>query len=83
MGAPRATAPPRRIGKGGETYAERRLVQDEVIEKLDAECRPRWEIAAAVGLKQRQVYYRLKRLRQRRMLYRAAKAIMDDEPRYA
>lgn len=81
-GLARIAKPPRRAGKGGTTYAERRRVQDEQIEKLDAECRPRWEIAAAVGLKQRQIYYRLKRLRERRMLYRAVRDVMDDTTLY-
>lgn len=78
----RVTAPPRRIGKGGKSYAERRRVSDEKIEALDAACEPRWVIAAAAGLSERQVYRRLKRLRDRRKLMRAVQAVMDDTTIY-
>jgi hypothetical protein len=78
----RIARPPRRLGRGGHTEAERLMVQDLEIARLDEECRPRWEIAAITGLCESQVYRRLKRLRERRLLMRAAQSLMDDDPRY-
>lgn len=80
--ARRPSLPPRRIGRGGHTEAERLMVQDQAIAKLDEECRPRWEIAAITGLSLSQVDRRRKRLRERRMLMRAVQALMDDDPRH-
>lgn len=76
------TSPPRRIGKGGRTRAERMTVSDQMIEDMDRECRPRWEIAAAARLSESQVYRRLKRLRERRKLARAVQAVMADTTLY-
>lgn len=78
----RVTSPPRRIGKGGKTYTEKRQISDEKIAELDAACEPRWVIAAAAGLSERQVYRRLKKLRDRRKLARAVQAVMDETTIY-
>lgn len=82
QGVRRVTSPPRRIGRGGAA-AERRMVSDQLIEDLDAACEPRWKIAAAVGLKERQVYNRLRQIREKRELARAVQSVMDDDPRYS
>jgi hypothetical protein len=75
---PLATTPSRRIGRGGETKAERLAVCLRQIERMDAEGCPRWEIAAATGLKLRQVYYHLAALRERRAAEREVRRVIDD-----
>lgn len=82
QGVVRIAKPPRRVGKGGKTYAEKRQVSDQVIEDMDAAGDPQWKIAAVVNLTDRQVRNRLKAIRARRVEAREILDMMADTTIY-
>jgi transposase-like protein len=67
--------PPRKVGKSCDPVTARRL-QDDEIARMDSEGVPRWKIAAVTNLSERQVYRRLRRLRETREFVREMLAEM-------